>query len=43
MVLIKNVITITKGDQYLKTQHYTILTKVMDEATQAHLLQLHNK
>ncbi len=43
MVLIKNVKTITKGDQYLKAQHYTILTKVVDEATQAHFLQLHNK
>jgi len=30
MVLIKNVIT-TKGDRYLKAQHYTILTKVVDE------------
>jgi hypothetical protein len=43
MVLIKNVITTTKGDRYLKAQHYTILTKVVDETTQAHLLQLHNK
>jgi hypothetical protein len=33
MVLIKNVTTTTKGDQYLKAQHYTILTKVMDKAT----------
>jgi hypothetical protein len=31
MVLIKNVITTTKGYQYLKAQHYTILIKVMDE------------
>jgi len=30
MVLIKNVIT-TKGDRYLRAQHYTILTKVVDE------------
>jgi len=31
MVLIKNVTTTTKGNQYLKAQHYTILTKVVDE------------
>jgi hypothetical protein len=43
MVLIKNVTITTKGDQYLKAQHYTILTKVIDEAIQTHLLQLHNK
>jgi len=30
MVLIKNVTT-TKGDQYLMAQHYTILTKVVDD------------
>jgi hypothetical protein len=30
MVLIKNMITKTKGDQYLKTQHYTIITKIVD-------------
>jgi hypothetical protein len=33
MVLIKNVITTTKGDRYLKAKHYTILTKVVDKAT----------
>jgi len=38
MVLIKNVITTTKGDRYLNTQHYTILTKVVDEATKVHFL-----
>jgi hypothetical protein len=27
----------------LKAQHFTILTKVVDEITQTHLLQLHNK
>jgi hypothetical protein len=43
MVLIKNVTITTKGDWYLTTQHYTILTKVVDEAIQACLLQLHNK
>jgi hypothetical protein len=43
MVLINNVITTTKGDHYLKAQHFTILTKVVDEITQTHLLQLHNK
>jgi hypothetical protein len=32
IVLIKNVIT-SKGDRYLKVQHYTILTKVVDETT----------
>ncbi len=43
MVLIKNKTTSTKGDQYLKAQHYTILTKVMDEVTQTCILQLQNK
>jgi hypothetical protein len=37
MVLIKNVTT-TKGDQNLKAQHYTILTKVVDEVIRVHLL-----
>ncbi len=32
MVLIKNVTT-SKGNQYLKAQQYTILTKVIDETT----------
>jgi hypothetical protein len=31
MVLIKNVTTTSRGDQYLSAQHYTILTKVVDE------------
>jgi hypothetical protein len=31
MVLIENVKTTSKGDQYLKAQHYKILTKVVDE------------
>jgi hypothetical protein len=31
MVLIKNVTTTSKGNQYLRAQHYTILTKVVDE------------
>jgi hypothetical protein len=43
MVLIKNVRTTSKGDWYLKAQHYTILTKVVDEAIQLHFFQLHNK
>jgi hypothetical protein len=43
MLLIKNVTTTSKGDQYLKEQHYTILTKVVDETTRVCLLQLHNK
>jgi hypothetical protein len=33
MVSIKNVTTTTKGDQYLKAQHYTTLTKVVEKAT----------
>jgi hypothetical protein len=38
MVLIKNVTTRTsKGNQYLKAQHYTILTKVVDGAIQTRL------
>jgi len=43
MVLIKNVTTISKGDQYLRAQHYRILTKVVDEITWIHHFQLHNK
>jgi hypothetical protein len=35
MVLIKNVTTTTKGDQYLRAQHYIILTKVVDKAIRA--------
>jgi len=38
MVLIKNVTITSKGDRYLKAQYYTILTKVVDETTQARLL-----
>ncbi len=38
MVLIKNVTITTKQDQYLRAQHYIILTKVVDEATRARLL-----
>ncbi len=39
MVLIKNVTTtITKGDQYLRAQHYTILTKVVNETIRVCLL-----
>jgi hypothetical protein len=33
MVLIKNVTKTSKENQYLKAQHYTILTKVVDETT----------
>jgi hypothetical protein len=43
MVLIKNVTTIIKGNRYLRAQNYIILTKVVEEVTQARLLQLHNK
>jgi hypothetical protein len=43
MELIKNVTTISKGDQYLRAQHYKILTKVVDEVTGIHHFQLHNK
>jgi hypothetical protein len=38
MVLIKNVTTTTKGDQYSKAQHYTILIKIVDKTTRIHLL-----
>jgi hypothetical protein len=31
VVLIKNVTTTSKGNQYLKAQHYKILIKVVDE------------
>jgi hypothetical protein len=43
MVLIKNVTITIKRNRYLKAQHYTILTKVVNEATRVHLLHLHNK
>ncbi len=43
MVLIKNVAITSKGDQYLRTQQYTIFMKVIDEAIQVRLLKLHNK
>jgi len=33
MVLIKNVTTTIKGDQYLRAQHYIILTKVVEKVT----------
>ncbi len=33
MVLIKNVTTTSRGYQYLRAQHYTILTKVIDKTT----------
>jgi len=38
MVLIKNVTTTTKRDQYLKVQHYIILAKVLDKITRIRLL-----
>jgi hypothetical protein len=38
MVLIKNVTITTKGDRYLRAQHYIILTKVLDKVTQTCLL-----
>ncbi len=38
MVLVKNVITTTRKYRYLKAQHYTIFTKVVDKVTQACLL-----
>jgi hypothetical protein len=43
MVLIKNVTKFSKGNQYLKAQHYTILTKVVDETIRTRILQLHKK
>jgi hypothetical protein len=35
ITLIGNVTTTSKGDQYWKAQRYTILTKIVDETTQA--------
>ncbi len=40
MLLTMNVTTTSKGDQYLKAQHYTILIEVVDEATWTHIFQL---
>jgi hypothetical protein len=33
MLLTKNVTTTSKGDRYLRAQHYTILTEVVDKIT----------
>jgi len=38
MVLIKHVTRISKGDPYLKAQHYTTFKKVVDKTIRAHLL-----
>jgi len=38
LVLIKNVVTKSKGDQYLRAHRYTILTKVVDKILQTRLL-----
>jgi hypothetical protein len=35
--------TTSKGDKYLKAQHYKILTKVVDEIIWIRLFWLHNK
>jgi hypothetical protein len=43
MVLIKNMVATSKGDQFLQAQHYTIFNKLVDEGVRACLLQLHNK
>jgi hypothetical protein len=43
MLLIKNVTTTSKKDRYLRAQNYTILTKVVNEAIQVRLFQLHSK
>jgi hypothetical protein len=43
MVLLMNLKIISKGDQYLKTQQYTILTKVVNELIRACFFKLHNK
>jgi len=43
MILIKNVPTTSKGNWYLRAHQYTILTKIVDEATWVRLLKLHNK
>ncbi len=32
--LLKNMTTTTKGNRYLKAQHYIILTNVVDKSTQ---------
>jgi hypothetical protein len=37
MVLIKNMTT-TKGDRYLKAQHYTIIIKIIDETIRSPLV-----
>ncbi len=36
--LINNVVTTSKRNRYLKAQHYTIFTKVVDEGIQNHFL-----
>jgi hypothetical protein len=43
MLLIKNVTTTSKIYRYLKAQHYTILTKLVDKAIKVRVLWLHNK
>jgi hypothetical protein len=43
MVLIVNLAITFKGDSYLETQEYKILTKVVDEHIRACLFKLHNK
>jgi hypothetical protein len=43
MVLIKNVVITSIGDQYLKAQQDTIFTNVVDEAPQICFFKLHNE
>jgi hypothetical protein len=38
MVLIKSVTTTSKGDRYLRAQHYTILIKVVNKTVQVRFL-----
>jgi hypothetical protein len=42
-VLIENIATTSKGDQYLRRKLYTILKKVVDETSRARLFKLHDK
>jgi hypothetical protein len=43
MVLVKNVTTTIVGDQFIQTQSFLILSKVVDDNVKAQLLQLHTK
>jgi len=43
MLLIKNVTITSKKYRYVRAQHYTILTKLVNKTTQTCVLELHNK